>query len=102
VRIPAIPATKYDFASAAEAVNLALDWEKEVTNQINNLMDMAIKDNDHISQDFLRWFVTEQLEEISTMESMLNIVSRGKDNLLFVDDYIARNPLVEEGHGAEE
>lgn len=102
VRIPAIPATKYDFASAVEAVNLALDWEKEVTDQINNLMDMAIKDNDHISQDFLRWFVTEQLEEISTMETMLNIVSRGKENLLFVDDYIARNPIVEEGHGTEE
>ena len=101
VRIPAIEATKYDFASAEEAVQLALDWETEVTRQINNLMDMAIKDNDHISQDFLRWFVAEQLEEISTMETMLSIVRRGKDNLLFVDDYIARNPIVEEGHGGD-
>lgn len=99
VRIPAIEATKYDFVSAEEAVQLALDWETEVTRQINNLMDMAIKDNDHISQDFLRWFVTEQLEEISTMETLLSIVRRGKDNLLFVDDYIARNPIVEADHG---
>ena len=35
------------------------------------------------------------------METMLNIVRRGKDNLLFVDDYIARNPIVDVGHGAE-
>ncbi len=102
VRIPAIEAPKYEFVSAEEATQLALNWEQEVTRQINNLVDLAIKDNDHISQDFLRWFVAEQLEEISTMEKLLSIVRRGKDNLLFVDDYIARNPLVPEGHGGGE
>jgi ferritin len=102
VRIPAIDAPKYDFSSAEEAAQLALTWETEVTNQINALMDQAIKDNDHISQDFLRWFVSEQLEEISTMETLIKYIQRGKDNLLFVDDYLARNPIVAEGHGAEE
>jgi ferritin len=101
VRIPAIDAPKYDFTSAEEAAQLALTWETEVTNQINFLMDQAIKDNDHISQEFLRWFVSEQLEEISTMETLIKYIQRGKDNLLFVDDYLARNPIVEEGHGAE-
>jgi ferritin len=94
VRIPAIAGSRYDFASAVDAVQAALDWEMEVTRQINALMDMAIKQNDHISQDFLRWFVTEQLEEISTMEKLLSIVRRSKDNLLFADDYLARNPIV--------
>jgi ferritin len=65
----------------------------EVTRQINALMDLAVHNNDHISQDFLRWFVTEQLEEISTMERLLSIVRRSKDNLLFADDYLARNPI---------
>jgi ferritin len=52
---------------------------------------MAIKENDHISQDFLRWFVTEQLEEVSTMESLLSVVRRaGQGGLLFVEDYLAR------------
>ncbi|HSF79998.1 MAG TPA: ferritin [Anaerolineales bacterium] len=103
VRIPAIPATKYDFANAGECAQLALDWETEVTRQINALMDLAIAQKDHIAQDFLRWFVTEQLEEISTMEQMISIIRRGKDNLLFVDDYIARNPIVppEGAAGAE-
>ena len=101
VRIPAIDAPKYDFTSAEEAAQLALAWETEVTNQINALMDQAIRDNDHISQTFLRWFVSEQLEEISTMETLINYIQRGKDNLLFVDDYLGRNPIVEEGHGAE-
>ena len=94
VHIPAVAKPKHDFVSAEEAVQSALDWEMEVTRQINALMDLAITKNDHISQDFLRWFVTEQLEEISTMNKLLSIVRRSKDNLLFADDYLARNPIV--------
>ena len=94
VRIPAIDKPKYDFSAAVEAGEAALTWEQEVTNQINGLMDQAIKDNDHISQDFLRWFVTEQLEEISTMETLISILKRSRDNMLFADDYLNRNPIV--------
>lgn len=105
VRIPAINASTYDFKEAKEAVEAALDWEQEVTRQINALMDQAIADRDHISKQFLDWFVAEQLEEISTMETLLSIVKRSKDNLLFADDYLARNPIVppegEAGGGAE-
>lgn len=95
VRIPAVDKPKYAFSAAVEAGEAALAWEKEVTNQINGLMDQAIKDNDHISQDFLRWFVTEQLEEISTMETLISILNRSKDNMLFADDYLNRNPIVD-------
>ena len=101
VRIPAIEAPQHDFSSAQEAVELALQWEMEVTKQINALMDLAIEQDDHIAQDFLRWFVTEQLEEVSTMGTLLAIVRRSKDNLLFADDYLSRNPIVDEAHGTE-
>ena len=101
VRIPAIEAPKYDFSNAEEAVQLALHWELEVTKQINSLMDLAIQQDDHIAQDFLRWFVTEQLEEVSTMDTLLAILRRTKDNLLFADDYLARNPIVVQGHGTQ-
>jgi ferritin len=63
VRVPSVGGPKYDFQSAKEAVQAALNWEVEVTRQINELMDLAIEQKDHIGQDFLRWFVTEQLEE---------------------------------------
>ena len=99
VRIPAIPDTKYDFQSAEECAKLALQWENDVTKMINNLMDIAVGDKDYISQDFLRWFVAEQLEEISTMGTLLNTIRRAGSNLLWVEDYLARNPIVEEGAG---
>src|SRR5688572_15195673 len=54
--IPAIPAPKAEFSSAADAVQAALDWEREVTRQITNLMDIAVAENDYIGQSFLQWF----------------------------------------------
>ncbi|HEX6305485.1 MAG TPA: ferritin-like domain-containing protein, partial [Anaerolineales bacterium] len=96
VRVPGVEEPKYDFASAEEAAQAALAWEEEVTAQINGLMDMAISQNDHIAQDFLRWFVTEQLEEVSTMTTLLNVIRRAGTNILWVEDYLARNPIVEQ------
>ncbi len=52
---------------------------------------------------FLDWFVSEQLEEINSMETLLAIVERaGEDNLLLVEDYIAQNAIGDGGGGAEE
>jgi ferritin len=99
VRIPDVGGPKADFQSAKEAAQAALDWEIDVTGQINTLMDLAIEQNDHIAQDFLRWFVTEQLEEVSTMDTLLTVVNRAGTNMLWVEDYLARNPIVPEGQG---
>lgn len=100
VRIPAIPAPKHDFASAEECARLALEWELEVTRQINDLMNLAIEEKDHIAQDFLRWFVTEQLEEVSTMDTLLGVIRRaGEQGLLFVEEYLARGALNSHGEG---
>ncbi len=102
VRVPGVEEPKYDFKAAKEAVQAALSWEMEVTKQINDLMDLAIQQNDHIGQDFLRWFVTEQLEEVSTMDTLLTVVDRAGENMLWVEDFLARNPIVEQGHGQAE
>lgn len=91
--IPAIPAPKSRFSGADEAVKLSLDWELTVTKQINELVDLAGKENDHTSHTFLQWFVTEQLEEVSSMDMLLKIVRRAGENLLFVEDYLARKGL---------
>jgi ferritin len=90
VALPAVPAPKSGFASAEEAVKLSVDWELTVTRQINALVDLAIKETDHTTQNFLQWFVTEQLEEVSSMERLLSMIRRAGANLLFVEDYLAR------------
>jgi len=91
VDIPAFPKSTPTFKSAKEAVGAALAWEEEVTKQINNLMDIAVNEKDHISQDFLRWYVTEQLEELSKMSTILGILGKAGDNLLLAEQVIVQN-----------
>ncbi len=89
VAIPALPAPRSGLGSAEEAVQLSLDSEMKVTRQINGLMDRAIKENDHITANFLQWFVNEQLEEVSSMETLLRMVQRaGESGLLFIESYL--------------
>lgn len=90
VAIPAIAEPPHTIESAEQAAQMALDWEMEVTRQINNLMDLAIEEKDHIAQEFLRWFTEEQLEEVSTMDELLGVIRRAGDQLLLVEDYIVR------------
>ena len=89
LHIPAIPAPKPVFASAEDAVNAALNWEKDVTGQITALMERAIKDKDYLAQSFLQWFVDEQLEEVAKMDRLLGVIRQsGEKNLLMVEAYL--------------
>lgn len=91
VAIPSLNAPKATFESAEEAVALSLDWENSVTAHIDAAVDLALEKNDHATQVFLQWFVTEQVEEVKTMSELLQIVRRaGEANLLLVEEYVAR------------
>jgi bacterioferritin B len=91
VRIPALPAPQPSFETAAEAVQISLDQECEVTKQVNHLVAMAKEDKDYTTDTFLNWFVQEQLEEVASMQDLLSIVHRaGEGNLLRVEEYLAR------------
>jgi len=61
-----------------------------VTNQINGLVGLAREENDYITINFLQWFLTEQLEEVSSMDNLLKIVQRAGSNVLQADEYLAR------------
>ena len=90
VEIPAIPAPRHKFGSAAEAVTLALEWEQTVTKQIVALMDRSTSEKDYLSHDFLEWFMREQLEEVSSMDMLLKMVKRsGEAGLMLVENALA-------------
>lgn len=93
VEVPATPGARGEFGGAEEPVRLSLEWEQEVTRQIHGLLAQAVKEGDYTTQEFLQWFVREQLEEVSTMERLLSVVRRAGPQLLLVEDFLAR-----EGH----
>lgn len=88
VAVPAIPQPRSDFKSPQDAVGAALAWEEDVTQQINGLMDIAFNEKDYIAQEFLGWFVNEQLEEVSKMRTILGVLKRAGDNLLMAETYV--------------
>lgn len=89
LKIPAVPAPTPTFASAVDAVEAALNWEKEVTRQITALMDIAVKENDYLAQSFLQWFIDEQLEEVVKMDRLVSVIRQsGEKNLLMVEAYL--------------
>lgn len=90
VAIPAIPAPRANFGSAEEAVALSLEWEYTVTKQINALLDRASSERDYVAHDFLEWFAREQLEEVSSMDTLLKMVRRsGEARLMEVENALA-------------
>ena len=95
--IPGISELRNSFESAADAVQFALDQEMRVTDEINNLVSLAVTENDHTSNNFLQWFVMEQVEEIDTMSSLLQTIKHANGNMLWVEDFVRRNPQQESG-----
>jgi len=91
LEIPQVQAPRSSFATAAEAVQLALDSEQRVTRQIYDLVELARKEDNYIALRFLDWFVEEQFEEVTSMGELLQVVERaGEDRLLSVEEFLER------------
>jgi len=90
--IPSVPELRNSFDSPSEAVEFALNQERKVTSEINNLVNIAIQESDHAANNFLQWFVDEQVEEVDTMTRLLQTIKLAGNNLLLVEDYVLRNP----------
>jgi ferritin len=66
-----------------------MTWEKDVTERINRLMDLAIAEKDYATQDFLRWYVTEQVEEEANVSHLLTMVEAlGERSILTLEAFI--------------
>ena len=95
--IPPVPAPRSAFGDIVEPVEIALAQEKRVTEQFNGLMAQARQDNDFTSEQFLNWFLKEQVEEVSSMGDLLAIVRRSVENPLWAEEYLGREGIGEDG-----
>ena len=96
VRIPDIEAKLTRFDDVVAPVRMALDQEQLVTKEINALFKLARENGDYQAEQFMQWFVKEQVEEVSIMTDLLTVVERSADNALLVEEYLAREKLGEE------
>ncbi len=76
VVIPGVEAPVPTFDDVIAPVALALAQERRVTEQINTLLRIAREENDFASEQFMQWFIKEQVEEVATMSDLLAVVTR--------------------------
>ncbi len=88
--IPAVEAPRSTFADLVEPVQLALDQEKRVTEQINGLLRIAREESDFASEQFMQWFIKEQVEEVATMSDLLAVATRNRHDIEDIEEYVAR------------
>ena len=90
VVIPGVEAPVSSFADVVAPVSLALEQEKRVTDQINGLLKIAREESDFASEQFMQWFIKEQVEEVATMSDLLAVVTRNRDDIEDIEEYVAR------------
>jgi ferritin len=95
--LPGVEAPQSRFADVVEPVALALAQEQRVTGQINGLAALAREQGDYASEQFMHWFIKEQVEEVASMSDLLRVVERARDNPLLAEEYLAREAPDEEG-----
>jgi bacterioferritin B len=97
VTIPGVGEVRNDFDNPRELVALALDQERAVTDQIIALAKAARDEGDYIGEQFTQWFLKEQVEEVSSMSTLLAVMDRAGDNLFPVEDFLARETVGDNG-----
>ena len=97
VRIPDIKSQQTKYDDVVGPVKMALDQEKRVTDEINALFKLARETGNFPGEQFLAWFVKEQVEEVSSMNDLLNVVERSSENPLLIEEFLAREQLGDEG-----
>jgi len=97
VLIPGVSAPQTEFADVVEPVRLALEQERRVTAQISALTQLARTEGDLVGEQFLHWFLQEQREEVSSMGALLTVVERSRENVMLIEDYLARETVGDAG-----
>ena len=99
VTLGTVEAPRSGFADIVEPVQLALDQEKRVAEQVGALARIARDNDDYASEQFMQWFIKEQVEEIASISDLLTVVGRAKEDPLRAEEFLARESL---GDGGED
>ena len=90
VEIPAVDPVRNAFGTPREAIGLALELERSVTEQISRLAGTARDEGDYLGEQFLQWFLKEQVEGVALMTTLVRVAERAGADLFHLEDFVAR------------
>jgi ferritin len=89
--IGGVDAPRAAFADHVEPIKIALEQERHVTVRIGELFEIARETHDYQSEQFMQWFLQEQVEEEASMQDLLTIAERTRSSPMQLEDYLARD-----------
>lgn len=95
--VPGVKAPETAFADVVAPIALSLEQEKRVSDQVAALVGVAREEGDFQSEQFMQWFLKEQVEEVASMSDLLTIAERLADRPMDIEDWLAREKPREEG-----
>lgn len=85
-----VPTPANSFSEPLDALEFALKQEREVTEQIEALFAAARRENDALGEQFILWFLREQIEEVANAASLVTIAKRAGNDWFRIEEYLAR------------
>src|ERR1700684_814444 len=90
VEVPAVGGVRNAIDTPRDALALALDQERLVTERISRLASVARDEGDYLGEKFVQWFLKEQVEEMALMTSLVRVADRAGGNLFDLENFVAR------------
>jgi ferritin len=87
-KVPALKQPSTDFKSITDIFKSLLEHETSVTEEINGVVDLCLKEKDYTTHNFMQWYVSEQIEEEAlarTLIDKLNLIGNDKGGLYLFD-----------------
>ena len=95
--LQSVPAPQSNWESTLGVFERVLEHEIEVTTRINKLVDLAVELSDHATNNFLQWFVAEQVEEEASADEIiqrLKLVGDDGAGIFMLDRELATRTFV--------
>lgn len=91
VNFTGVEAPVTNFTDHVAPIALALDQERRVTVSISELFEIARETREFTAEQFIHWFLEEQVEEESTMSDLLTVAERTRSIPMLLEEYLARD-----------
>ena len=98
INLPEIKKVSAEFESILDAFQKALEHERYMSESINELSDLTMKNKDHATYNLLQWYVTEQVEEevvLNTIIDKMKLIGDNGYGLYVIDQELATRVFVD-------
>lgn len=92
-RLLSVDAPPFEWESPLAAFEHVSQHERKVTGLINDLVNLAVEERDHATNNFLQWFVSEQVEEEASANDIvqkLKLIGDSGGGLFMIDQELAQ------------